>query len=243
MLRIAVCDDEKNMLEFLHRQLADVLQTERVDFHIDTYADAETLHKAHMECRYDVLFLDICMPETSGFELAESVRSLSQKTSIVFVTANDNLVFESMQYQPFYFIRKNSTDNMKAEIAQTVKKLLKRMRQYTVLELQSAKEGAICVTASEIIYVESRGHYLYYVLTTGKLVTVRGQISEAEAMLRQYDFLRVHKSYIVNMNHIRTVEKTNSELVLSRDIRLRIGRMYLQSTVQGYMEFVRRTCV
>lgn len=243
MLRIAVCDDEKNMLEFLHRQLADVLQNERVDFHIDTYADAETLSKAHMECRYDVLFLDICMPKTSGFELAESVRSLSQKTSIVFVTANDNLVFESMQYQPFYFIRKNNTDTMKAEIAQTVKKLLKRMRQYTVLELQSAIEGAVCVTASEIIYVESRGHYLYYVLTTGKLVTVRGQISEAEAMLRQYDFLRIHKSYIVNMNHILTVEKTNSELVLSRDIRLRIGRMYLQSTVQGYMEFVRRTCV
>lgn len=241
MIRIAICDDNKAMLDYLDRQIRSILQCEHIVFSLDSYTDGEKLKTAHMRNEYDILFLDICMPEVSGFDLAELARSISQKTAIVFVTSNDHLVFESFHYQPFYFIRKSTLSTMQIELEQTVKKLLKIMRRHSVIELMSIHEGKIFVVAGDILYVESRGHYLNYNMISGKSVVVRGSISEAEATLLPSDFLRIHKSYLVNMHNVLTIDKGKNELSVLGNHKLRIGRIYEQDVMQSYMEFIRRT--
>ena len=241
MLRIAICDDNRAMVDFLHRQINSVLQGEHVDCVLDMYIDGERLKRVHLQNKYDILFLDICMPNVSGFDIAELIRDLSQKTAIVFVTSNDHLVFESFNYQPFYFIRKTTLTNMQLEIEQTLKKLLKLLRRYTVLELLSIQEGKVYVVATDILYVESRGHYLHYKMVSGKSIVVRGKISDAECDLTTLEFLRIHKSYIVNMYNILSIDKGKSELVVVGNQRLRIGRLYEPDVTQNYKEFIRRS--
>lgn len=241
MLRIAICDDNRAMVDFLHRQVNGILQGEYVSFVLDMYTDGEKLKRVHLRDKYDILFLDICMPNVSGFDIAELIRGISQKTVIVFVTSNDHLVFESFNYQPFYFIRKSSLANMQLEVEQTLKKLIKLLHRHTVLELHSVQDGKVYVVASDILYVESRGHYLHYKMISGKSIVVRGKISEAETELTSLEFLRIHKSYIVNMYNILAIDKGKSELVVVENQKLRIGRLYESDVAQSYKEFIRRS--
>ena len=240
MLRIAVCDDNKAMVDFLHRNIENILQEEHVDFLLDTYIEGEKLKNAYLRDHYDILFLDICMPQISGFDIAELIRGLSQKTAIVFVTSNDHLVFESLNYQPFYFIRKTAVANMQLELEMTLKKLLKLWHRYTTLELLSVQVGTVYIVASDILFIESRGHYLHYQMVSGKSIVVRGKISDAESAMDGLDFLRIHKSYIVNMYNILMIDKGNGGIVVGSQ-RLPIGRIYESNVTQRYKEFVRRS--
>lgn len=241
MLRIAICDDNKAIVDYLYRQINNTLQGEHIDFVVDTYTNGEKLKRSHLQNAYDILFLDICMPTVSGFDIAELIRSLSTKTAIVFVTSNEHLVFESFNYQPFYFIRKTTLVSMQLEIEQTLKKLLKLLRRHTVIEFFSVEEGLIYAVSTDILYVESRGHYLHYRMVSGKTIVVRGKISEAESKLATLEFLRIHKSYIVNMYNILTIDKGKNELVVAGNHRLRIGRLYEPDVTQSYKEFIRRS--
>jgi two-component SAPR family response regulator len=55
---------------------------------------------------FDVIFLDIDMPEITGFDAAKKVKEISPESKIIFVTSKHDLVYNSFEYQPFYFIRK-----------------------------------------------------------------------------------------------------------------------------------------
>lgn len=240
-MRVAICDDNKVMSDFLNRHISNILQNNHVDFHIDSYCSGSKLKNVHVNNPYDILFLDICMPEVSGFDLAETIRSLSQKTVIVFVTSNEHLVFESFQYQPFYFIRKTSHDVMLQELEGTLNKLINIMKQYSSLELASAGEGKIYISAKEILYIECKGHYLHYITTFGKDIVVRGKLSEIEDVLHDLDFIRIHRSYIINMHNVFSIEKKGKSILLANNTCLKIGRNFEQYVEHNYMEFIRRT--
>ena len=105
MYRIVICDDEIffcNHIEKLLRKYTESLADD-MDIQIYTSSDAflEDIGKSA-----DLYFLDIKMPGNSGLELANVIRSISPDSVIIFVSSLQDAVYESIQYSPFRFIRK-----------------------------------------------------------------------------------------------------------------------------------------
>ena len=108
MIRIAVCDDNKAFSDLISRLLTGVTESKGIEAAVTSYNSGRELIRDHGEKPYDVLFLDIDMPEINGFEVARSIRADSTRAFIIFVTAKTGLVYESFDYQPFGFICKDS---------------------------------------------------------------------------------------------------------------------------------------
>ena len=113
MIRIAVCDDDEYMLEKLKFMIDREFAGHTSDYIIKCYSSAGLLLDDNSSTAFDIIFLDIDMPETDGFETAEKLRNDFMQCYIIFVTSHSNLVYRSFDFQPFHFIPKNpaSTEN------------------------------------------------------------------------------------------------------------------------------------
>lgn len=107
MIRIAIVDDEREILELLFRIIDDTLKREQAQFEITTFLKAEELLSSHREKPFQIIFADLEMPDVDGLHLAEELRKEDQHTLLIFVTNHDELVFQCFQYEVFNFIRKD----------------------------------------------------------------------------------------------------------------------------------------
>lgn len=239
MLRIAVCDDNRPMLDYLCDKTHEVLKHNSTDFEITPFLDAEKLLESCRCWKYDIFLLDICMPNVNGFDIAKAVRDSSSNAYIVFITSNETLVFESFDYQPFYFIRKTDPIKMEAELEQTLTRLLRHMKKYYVLQLQSAQNGIVPVSLSNIVYIESCAHYLYYYTFDKDPIATREKISDVCQAMETLPMVRVHKSYIVNLHNIKRIEKSTDRLIMKNNAEIKIGRAFRDSFFSRYAEFMK----
>lgn len=166
MYRFALCEDEQVSLEYLGERIEQEF-TRRMGtgdrrepgFKLDRYGRAEELLAAASRgIRYDVMFLDIVMPEIDGFEICRRLRTWEKETLIVFVSANEELVFQSFDVQPFAFLRKN---HIWSDLEMVAGKLLHRLsqsdaEQIAIQEEQSGKVHMLSVQTT--IYVEAQIH-------------------------------------------------------------------------------------
>jgi len=218
MIRGAVCDDEPAVLDHLYAHVSKEFKRQGADIHIEKFTSGRDFLSAHKAEPFDVVFLDIDMPEISGFEIAERI---DKRTLIVFVTTHDELVYSSLKFQPFRFLRKTHLEDEMGEAVKAInEKLLKRNAEHRI-KFQT-KENEIYVYADNIEYIEVYGHWLRVTLNKGETIECYGSLSELEKQLVPVGFVRTYKSYLVNFKYIHSIEKTQvtlddgTEIPLSR---------------------------
>ena len=102
---LAICDDDILLCANLRRKLA-AFDTGGNKLLVDEYHSGEELLKGACRCNYDAVFLDLYMEGMSGFDTAKALAEKRSEARIIFLTSNESLVFDSFEYQPFYFLRK-----------------------------------------------------------------------------------------------------------------------------------------
>ena len=129
MIRIGVCDDNAVILKNISRMIEKAFCNYIGDVEVSSYTNGRLLYNAYIQERFDVIFLDIDMPRISGFEVAKMLRDDCSNCFIIFITSHSELVYESMDFQPFHFIRKNCSVPLEESIGEIVKKLMTHMKQ------------------------------------------------------------------------------------------------------------------
>ena len=137
-----------------------------VNVEISIFTSGNIVLHHHKQKHYDILFLDIFMPESSGFDVAKKIRNMSLRTHIVFVTAKQELVYDSFEYHPFYFIRKQPIKALYTELEHVVKKLLVIFKQEKQIDIIDSGVGCTQIAVRDILYIKSEKHYLLYHLTS-----------------------------------------------------------------------------
>ncbi len=227
MIRAAICDDEANFLDHIHERITEEFRNRGAEFGVDVFSSGEKFLEAHREHPYDVVFLDIDMPQTGGFEVAERINTLS--TLIVFVTSHDELVYSSFKFQPFRFIRKSYLDQELPEIIDAViSEIAKRAaeKKFTL----RAKNGDVVIDLRSLEYIEIYGHWLLVHVKDGEPLECYGSLSDLEKELLRYDFVRTHKSYLVNCACIYSIEK--NQVILDDKTAIPLSR-YKSETVKN----------
>ena len=126
-MRIAVCDDEQVYTALMADHLELISRMQAIDIEILRYTYPSLLLLDQQREQFDAIFLDIDMPEISGFTVAE--RIFDSGTYIIFVTAKHDLVYDSFEYSPLYFICKATEDDLKRDLNKAMRKLMLHFRQ------------------------------------------------------------------------------------------------------------------
>lgn len=233
MIKIAICDDEKIVLDEICSKVQNAFSE------INCTAEIFKTHKPfdlveHIKnSTTDVLFLDIDMPSLSGMDIAQFLIDSNAEILLVFVTSHDTLVYQSFRYHPFGFIRKSHFDE---EIGAVVKSIADELQKRNEHFSFKTNEGFFKVPFEDIIYFESESNYINLHCTDNQY-RFRGTITSLENELKAKGFIRTHKGFLVNQQHIFAIKGDDIELS-SKEL-LPIGRTNRESVKKAILRYMR----
>lgn len=236
MYRIAICDDELQILNNIHTKVKSCFDEKSIPAEYRCLSDARELMKMLCEENIDILFLDIDMPYFSGMDIAGFILEKNIKTILVFVTSHDALVYQSFAYKPFGFIRKTHIDAELPELAERMKKELNDRRQ----ELTITKGQEITrIKIKEVVYIEAEGNYLN-IYTEKDIIKIRETMTNIENELKYKGFIRCHKGYLINSEFITKIKTAELEVPYNGgSISIPIGRSYEKDVRQKILVSIR----
>ncbi len=244
MLRVAIVDDETIFINRYRKIVESLLGQQGIQFEIHTFSDSLHFREVYLKQPYDLVFLDIDMPNLSGIQLAADLRQVNHKTSLIFVSAHNHFVFESIHYAPFRFIRKDHVDDELAEAVLAFCRMLEAEQNYIRLKLDNNRSDLVNI--SQIMYFYALRHSLFYCdssRTSFRLAVRNYTMEQLEEMLRPYGFIRIHKSYLLNYSYIYQIQADH--IVLTADVteKLPLSRRRTAEVREQYRLLLREEAV
>ena len=230
MIRTIAIDDEPLALQ----QLATYIKKTSYLELVNTCQSAIEAQKILQSESIDALFVDINMPDLNGLDF---VQSLTEPPLIVFTTAYSEYAIDSYKVNAVdYLLKRFSMDDFK-KAAEKVK------RQYDLINTAAVsmvdqddalffktEHRVVRVELSKIRYIEGMSEYIKIHLEGQKPLTVLLAMKKLEERLPSKDFMRIHRSYIINLRKIQEVNK--NRVILDADTYLPIGDLYRDTFMQ-----------
>lgn len=216
MINIAVCDDNPQDLE----NIVNLVKTIPLKFNINSYTDpAELISDIESGVVFDAFLLDILMDKDNGIDIAKIIRKSHEKTPICFITATPEYALQGYEVNALrYYLKPLDEEKLTGDLFNLLKNV--DLKKYSYITLTNAK-GLFKIKIDDIYYVESMMRTLN-IHTKNKTFQVIGKISDFEENLKNNDFIRVHKSFLVNLAYIKNIYKdtitmdNDSQVLLSK---------------------------
>lgn len=226
MFKIALCDDEFVTINYYYEHLTQLFRKLNVECTIDMFTDSGKLLAAlYGEQRWDIYFMDIDMPLIGGLSLGKKIRELDSDCYLIYVSIHRESVYDSLEAKPFRFIPK---DEFQSRIEPCILDILEDYHtesesNFVVLENRSSMYR---YRISDIIYVQSLDKYITLYLTDHQQTeAIRYKMSDLETQLEPHGFIRIHKSYLVNYQFIKSIQPAG--ILLDDGNKLPVSRMRL----------------
>lgn len=207
MLKAIAIDDEPMALEVIRSLSEKVTFVEMAGY----FSDAFEANRFMQTESVDLIFLDIKMPDVSGIDF---IRSLPNPPMVIFTTAYAEHAVESFELdaidyllKPFSLIRFLKACNKAYDQMELRKEKLGLPSKLSSIFIKSGYEK-IQLDLEDLLYAEGGGNYVVFV-TRNKKIASRLTMAEAEALLPQRSFIRIHRSYIVARKHIKKIDRKN----------------------------------
>lgn len=224
---IGICDDEQIIRDNITQIVDYWCKTMGIDYQIYLFSDGEQV--INSQIRMDLLFLDIEMNRSDGISTMHKLASSDAVWRIVFVSSHDELIMNIFGVKTLAFVRKPFNQQ---DIIKWLSVVQQELGSDFIIELE--EKDAPLLRASDVVYIESCGNYTN-VATREQTYMTRRTMQKWEGVLKNGDFLRIHKSYIVNMDYIAQI---GNDLELKNGMTLTIGRSYKKSSLEDYNNYV-----
>ncbi|MGI6106206.1 MAG: LytR/AlgR family response regulator transcription factor [Raoultibacter sp.] len=233
-MRIAICDDDQSIIDLVTHYIDEWAKVKGVTSpEVETFNSSESfLFHWSSTTDFDLLFLDIKMSNMSGMELAHVVRTLNQTISIVFITGSREHILDGYEVGALHYLLKPISFEDCCKCLDRVEPLTAKIGEQSLMVAVDKKLQRILY--SDIVYIESFSHYITIHTKTKEFRSRKG-ISEVEEELDSEQFLRIHRSYIVNVKYISAIGK--KELQLENGETLPISQMRYQEINRAFIAF------
>jgi len=236
-IKAVIVDDDDYAIRSLESSLANV-----EDIHLlASFTDPRASISFIKEQKPDLLFLDIRMPEMSGFDLMDEI--YDDVSEVIFVTGYNEYAITALRYSALdYLLKPVRVEDIESALKRYYQRSERILTQSKILNLKqnlnvekndfelvllTKSDGEKRFRAGDIIRCEADSNYTQIFLTKGRKFTASKTLSDLENMLDENDFIRIHKSHVVNKNHIQNIGR-ESELTLSDGASVPISRRRLQ---------------
>jgi DNA-binding LytR/AlgR family response regulator len=232
-VNILIIDDNKNYIRVLKTKVLEMCRKNTITANITTTDKSEEVLKTNLYLHYDVILLDIDMPEITGIQLASQInasKGRSEKPYIVFVSCKDGLVFDALKELPYSFVRKEYEDDLEAILISIYEKI--NMKDtYTILNGRHIDTLII----EDIIYLEKKKNYVVFHTVSGEY-RERTKIEEKYHDLADFGFLRPQIGYLVNIKYINDI--LLSSIVLDDGTQLPLSKKYRKTVKDYYFDWM-----
>lgn len=197
-MKIAVCDDDRNIVEKIKKDILEYDET----YMVELYSSGESLLE-NTEI-YDIIFLDIDMKGINGIETAKRIREKDKNVKIIYVTSYADYVNFAFSVHAFAYLLKPVT---REKIHQQLREADSYYRKDTISQVLrfETKEGIIEKDVKEIYYFEYLNRYVHMKTTEKEYILSTG-ITEIANRMGKYGFVVPHKSFAVNLSHVKNVK-------------------------------------
>ncbi len=230
-IRTLIADDEQLAREGIATMLRGDPEVEVVG----QCADGQSTAEAIRSLRPDLVYLDVQMPRGSGLDALRQIEP-AEMPAVIFVTAYDQYAVQAFESGAADYLLKPFRDQRFHEALRRAKRRVRDREEATTasgadrrtrIAFKVAGEYLL-VTPPELIAVEARGDFVL-IQVGAKLHRVRETLQEVERRLDPAHFVRIHRSYIVNLNHVSRIAPTfygDYTVVLSNGSKVRLSRSY-----------------
>ena len=236
MLRAIIIDDERSSRNALRQKLINHCQEVEV---IAECENGEEGIKSISEVKPDIIFLDVEMPRMNGFTMLQQLKQ--HNFEIIFITAYDHYAIKAIKFSALDYLvkpveiadlktavekvvekRKNTTNN--AALETLLHNLMNKEKEQYRIAIPSM-DGLQFVATGNIIYLEANSNYTNFYLMNDKKITVAKTLKDFEELLPGSIFLRIHHSYIININCIeKYVKGEGGYVVMKNGVTLDVAR-------------------
>lgn len=233
MLRTLVVEDELHALEHL-THLLNTYCSNTVSI-VGVAGDLKSAHKAILKLKPDLVLFDIRLPDGNSFDL---LRKLDQiNFNIIFTTAYSEYAIDAFKFSAVHYllkpidpnelcqaIEKAGSENKIENLQSKIQALIFNLQQSTFNEKKivvSTQKDIFIVQVSDIVICVSDRNYTEFYLVDGRKVEVSKTIKEYEEILSIHGFFRAHRQYLINIQHIKSIDKTgHGKVRLTGDIEI-----------------------
>lgn len=215
LLRIAVCDDEKLIVDEISQIIDNFTDDNEESIKVYKFNDGYELIKSNI--KFNLIFLDIEMPEINGIELAENIRKIDSKVQIVYVTNYQNYMKKAYNVHAFDYIQKPVEREQIHRVLEDYLKII-NPKETNVIELTSLDSENLLIDVDMIIDI-SCGHKkrTVIVITTESEYICKGKISDIYDSLNSFDFFMPHRSHIINLSMVKSFKKKEKVIMVNGD--------------------------
>jgi len=235
MIKIAVCDDEKNVRNYIRELIID----QDIDCEIKEFANSSEYFLNNYEPDILVLDIDMGKDSASGMELADLIRKKSHKQPlIIFITGYPEYVFNAFDVEAFHYLLKPIDEKQFARVMQLAITKVTKISDSDTQSLEIQHDGnRKIVPLKDISYIESQNHKAVLHINNRK-IAYYARIGELEEELSD-SFCRIHKGYLVNLAYVD--EYSKSEVTLTTGEVLLISKYKYKDFVRAHMRFVKKS--
>ncbi|MBR4085468.1 MAG: response regulator transcription factor [Lachnospiraceae bacterium] len=229
-MRVAICDDEKTQLSITKASLEDAYKS--LDLVVDTYTSGVKLLNAIEGIHYDLVILDIEMPELNGIDTAKHLRKIEDKTAIVFLTSHVEYALEGYEVNALRYLTKPVNTEKLSEIITYLLEQKKKDKRILVRN----NEDVEMVFVADIYYMEAQNQ-MVRIVTNKEEYRNRYNLGDYETELGAYGFFRIHRGYLINLGHV--LRLAGREIVMDDNTSLPVSRMKEAALKNALFHYVR----
>ena len=235
-MRIAICDDNQTFAD----TMANYIETEyrSLDLLIEFFSSGEELVAYYTAGKksFEVILLDIEMKKINGIEAAHQIRNIDQQTAIIFITSHDELATMGYEVSAFRFLTKPVKQKKLIEALEAVRAQMNKEKTIYV----NNSDGEYTVSVNDVLFIEAQNQQVS-ILTKDNAFSMRSNISDYAKELAKYDFISVHRSYLVNLKYVTGINK--QEVTMEGDTKLPISRLRYNEVKQAFHDYIRKTSI
>ena len=207
MLQIAVCDDNIDELSNMVQLINQYRSSKHLDCEYAIFQNGFDLVSAlEKGKRFDIYCLDIIMPGFMGIDVAKEIRVFDKTAPILFFTSSPEFALESYSVKAINYVLKPIS---KEKLFFTFDDILERIKaeKNDDAVIVKSNEGIQKILISNLVFAEVIGRNVLYHLVSGKVIECAHNFSSVcDNLLKYGHFIKTHRSYIVNMQYVDTIE-------------------------------------
>lgn len=231
-MKIAICDDILYFAEELKEKIEQYYRS--IDLLIYIYQNpVELLQDITKEKnRYQAIFLDIEMPKMNGMTLAKKMRDMGIESPIIFLTSHEEHMEEGYEVSAFRFLVK-PVSQLKLE--KVLEALLTKTFQSRQLAITCNGKNYI-LYEKDILYIKAENVYLK-IFTKGEGYLIREKLNTLEKQLNPHYFIRIHRSYMINLSSVISYDKKKVDL--GNGVEIPISRSCYDTFQCAFMNYIK----
>lgn len=239
--RLAICDDEEIIRTILKKYIQEISQEEQIKLLIESYENPMELLDQIQKYpkRYDLIFLDVDMPEINGIEMGKRIKEIIEEIFIIFVTAHDKYALKAFEADAFqYMLKPVKKDKLRALLRKCHRILSKiNKEEQGFINIQEGERYSK-VFYKDIIYFEKYKNKVRIICEEHEYAPYL-TLRELKEMLNGGPFVQCHQSIIIHKDKV-TEFKNNKIVILNDKYPLSVSRPYIKTIKDIFLDSLRR---